>query len=540
MSYVENIASDSSIICITESHLDELVTNEQLKISGYSKDVIRKDRNSFGGGVLVYVSENLYFTRRNDLEFPNGELVWLEICFPNYKILLCVVYRTHGAINPFWDNLQMSIEEALNITPYVVITGDLNVDLLTENNHRLIDIIELYNLTNQVKEPTRIDVNTGTATLLDPILTSQDCTVSFSEVIDVDRTISDHQATKACIKIPHEIKSCYKRTVWLYKHADFNSINTEIEMFDWVNYFDQFYNNVDIMCESFTNQVLSIFKKYIPNKEITIRPNDKPWFDSELRKEIRKRDRLHKKLRQNRSEHVELDYKRQRNKVSNMKKHAKEQFYLNVDELLEANSAASPKTFWGLVKKLTTNFNYTVIPPLVDPETSKIVIEDNQKCELLNNYFSSISSIDDSNHITPQFPRRCQENLCNIVITRTDVKDALQVLKLGKATGHDAISHHMLKYSADSLSLPLYILFSKSLSLGIFPKYWKLATVMPSFKKADKSLPSNYRPIALLSCVGKVFERVVYKYIYNYFVTNSLLYKFQSGFLTGHSSSSTY
>jgi hypothetical protein len=39
---------------------------------------------------------------------------------------------------------------------------------------------------------------------------------------------------------------------------------------------------------------------------------------------------------------------------------------------------------------------------------------------------------------------------------------------------------------------------------------------MPSFKKDDKSSPSNYRPISLLSCVGKVMERVVYKYIFIY------------------------
>jgi hypothetical protein len=56
---------------------------------------------------------------------------------------------------------------------------------------------------------------------------------------------------------------------------------------------------------------------------------------------------------------------------------------------------------------------------------------------------------------------------------------------------------------------------------------------MPIFKNYDKSNPSNYRPISLLSCVGKVMERVVYKYIYNHIIDNSLLY--QSGFLHGHS-----
>jgi len=58
---------------------------------------------------------------------------------------------------------------------------------------------------------------------------------------------------------------------------------------------------------------------------------------------------------------------------------------------------------------------------------------------------------------------------------------------------------------------------------------------MPAFKKDDKSSPSNYRPISLLSCIGKVMERAVYKYTYNFIFEHSLLYAYQSGFIHGHS-----
>jgi hypothetical protein len=47
--------------------------------------------------------------------------------------------------------------------------------------------------------------------------------------------------------------------------------------------------------------------------------------------------------------------------------------------------------------------------------------------------------------------------------------------------------------------------------------------------------PTNYRPISLLSCVGKVFERVIFKYIYNFLIDNSLIYKYQSGFMHNYS-----
>ena len=55
-----------------------------------------------------------------------------------------------------------------------------------------------------------------------------------------------------------------------------------------------------------------------------------------------------------------------------------------------------------------------------------------------------------------------------------------------------------------------------------------------TFKKRVKSDPTNYRPISRLSCVDKVFERIVFKHIYNFLLKNLLIYKYQSGFTIGH------
>jgi hypothetical protein len=56
---------------------------------------------------------------------------------------------------------------------------------------------------------------------------------------------------------------------------------------------------------------------------------------------------------------------------------------------------------------------------------------------------------------------------------------------------------------------------------------------MPLFKKGDKSLISNNRP--KLSAVGKIFDRIVFREVFNHLISNNLLYKFQSGFIPGHS-----
>ena len=93
----------------------------------------------------------------------------------------------------------------------------------------------------------------------------------------------------------------------------------------------------------------------------------------------------------------------------------------------------------------------------------------------------------------------------------------------------------MLKGCIHHISTPLCILFNGSISEGVCPHLWKRATVTPLFKKGDKSFPSNYRPVSLLSCSGKILERIIFKQRYNFLMTNELLYKYQSVFLPNHS-----
>lgn len=93
----------------------------------------------------------------------------------------------------------------------------------------------------------------------------------------------------------------------------------------------------------------------------------------------------------------------------------------------------------------------------------------------------------------------------------------------------------MLKSVSKTISKPLAILLNRSFSEGIFPEIWKMSGLVPIPKKGDKSSPSNYRPIALLSNVSKIQERIAFKNLYNHLIDNNLLYKYQSGFLPQHS-----
>ena len=107
----------------------------------------------------------------------------------------------------------------------------------------------------------------------------------------------------------------------------------------------------------------------------------------------------------------------------------------------------------------------------------------------------------------------------------------LCTLNANKAVGPDIISNRMLVSVKEEISKPLCSLFNKSL------RDWKIARVIPLFKNGNKSLPSNHRPISLLSCVCKVLEKFIFRHVFNHLLENKLLYKFQSGFIPGHSTS---
>ncbi|CAG2224800.1 unnamed protein product [Mytilus edulis] len=305
-------------------------------------------------------------------------------------------------------------------------------------------------LQNVVKEATRFDHRSGRATLLDPILISEDCCATFTEVIDINRQMSDHNATKVYLRI-RILAKFFTRTIWLYKHADFTRFNNDIQNFDWQTTLTAFGDDIDGMAVFFTDKYIEIARNSIPTKTVTIRSSDKPWFNSEIRKEIRLRDRLHKKLRKLRTVQNTKKFKVQRNKVNNMIIHAKEQFYLNANGLLDEKSNKNPKAFWSLVKKVMGNCRSTSIPPLLNQNTNEISVDEKEKADLLNSYFCNISTSSDDRVIPPDLPLLTQHSLDIDEITEAEIKDILKSLEIGKASGEDCISHQMLKYKMENI-----------------------------------------------------------------------------------------
>ena len=122
----------------------------------------------------------------------------------------------------------------------------------------------------------------------------------------------------------------------------------------------------------------------------------------------------------------------------------------------------------------------------------------------------------------------------SFTITSQEVFDILNGLDISKASGPDLVNPRLLKEGASCLSAPLSKFFNHILCIGKFPQLWKEANATPVFKKGDRHIPNNYRPISLISCIGKVMERVIHKYAYNYCLDHSI-FTFQSGFIQGDS-----
>ena len=117
----------------------------------------------------------------------------------------------------------------------------------------------------------------------------------------------------------------------------------------------------------------------------------------------------------------------------------------------------------------------------------------------------------------------------------TEVADLINSLKDGKSSGPNSLPTSILKLVRNTISNPLCKILNNSFVTGTFPDIFKLAKVIPVFKKGSKLKCSNYRPISLLSNISKLFEKIMHKRLYSFLNKFNCLYKYQFGFRHKHS-----
>ena len=93
----------------------------------------------------------------------------------------------------------------------------------------------------------------------------------------------------------------------------------------------------------------------------------------------------------------------------------------------------------------------------------------------------------------------------------------------------------MIKLCGKTMAIPLKLIFRSILEEGVFPDNWKKSNVVPIHKKDSKNLIKNYCPTSLLPIFRKVFERIMFNSLFNYFIQSKLFIDCQSGFIPGDS-----
>ena len=116
-------------------------------------------------------------------------------------------------------------------------------------------------------------------------------------------------------------------------------------------------------------------------------------------------------------------------------------------------------------------------------------------------------------------------------LTLRELEEALKKMKQKKAPGPDGITNEMLKHLGPGAKRTLLRIYNLSWSTGTVPTIWKEAVIRPIPKKGkDKRDPSSYRPTSLLSCVGKLLERITNKRLIWHLESNSVLASTQTGY----------
>ena len=223
---------------------------------------------------------------------------------------------------------------------------------------------------------------------------------------------------------------------------------------------------------------------------------------------------------------------RLRNESSEAIKNAKEDYMRSLGDKL-ADAATGQKIYWKILNKLLNKCKVPRIPPLF--VQGKFITNCKEKASLFNSFFTLQCTPMLNESVLPAFKFITNSRVSSFEIDCDEIKNIISGLNTSKAHGPDNISVNMLKLCIDQLCVPLKIFFDNILKTGVFPDQWKQANVTPVHKKNDKQAVENYRPISLLPILDIVFERIIVKNLYNYFIANNLITKNQSGFRPGDS-----
>ena len=179
-------------LAITESKIDDTFPDSQFSVPNYT--MYRRDRNQHGGGVLSYIRSDVPNRRLTDIDTNDLEIIINEISLQKVKWIVIAVYRPPNCdANVFLDKMQSIVDDCLIRSSNIVITGDLNLNLLDQDTEsspgmKLNNFMDIFDFKNVVREPTCYATNNPT--LIDVIITN--CSQKFAKTLTCNTSLSDN------------------------------------------------------------------------------------------------------------------------------------------------------------------------------------------------------------------------------------------------------------------------------------------------------------------------------------------------------------
>ena len=536
-------------VAVTETWLKEYISDAQVAIPGY--DIYRSDRvNRTGGGCALYIHDSLAINDKVCFASADNNLVAVYV--EQINTVFAAVYRSESTACDFKkliSVLQCFIEKnSENGMPEIFVQGDFNLPLFDwvdgaaipverPNYSELQDFMDSLFLSQVVEGPTRGE-NT-----LDLVLTNRPEYISNVQLSD--EGISDHLWVKCTLSfnplgpssalLPRKLEGY--RSLDIHS-ADFAAIDSELAGLDWDSIRDDCVAAGDedgtLFVEVLRDKVFQAVKSHCPAKKAT-----KKHVDKVLRHLRSRRRKLNKRLVKNpsssshRTEKIMAELREISVKVKeryNEKAREKER---KVADAIKLN----PKFFYSHVKQHSKV--KSSVAPLERPDGS-LTVDPVEKAELLQLQFSSVFSdpadvsiekavgnIDDLGEI-----------LCDLEFSPESILGALKEIKPHSASPPDCIPAVVLKRCCNSLSYPIWLLWSASFSNSSVPSCLKLQYITPIFKKGVKSKQENYRPVSITSHLTKVFEKLVKQSVVSHLDHFELHSENQHGFRKGRSTMS--
>ena len=530
---VRVFSENPDVICLQEvlpkNTYGEIEVEIDLKINGY--DMFKP--NEMKRGVITLIKKGIHTIQIEPTEHFD-ESVWCMILNKDSeRILVGNIYRSPSSDTQNAQRMCSAINEMCGKDcSQVIICGDFNLKEIDWERHQvhvtedhpaslLLECVDDNFLIQHVTENTRFREGQA-SNLLDLVFTDRD-----DNVTRLDYEMPFGRSDHVCLMFEvlchrHSEKEGFKRK---YFKGNYPEIRNDINMIDWENELRD--KDTEESWGILESVIKESVERNVPMQKV-FKTFKKKWMTQEVLNVVKEKHKAYKKYRRLRTNESKDDYNRAKQMAIYVTKKARTEFETRIANNIKEN----PKEFYSYVNNKTTVRSEIAVLKNRDGE---LAILPHEKAEMLNTFFASVFTKEDTANIPEPESKVLQSMLSTIIVTEQMVRDRLKEQKPGKSAGPDGIHSRVVVETQEQLVGPFTIIFNKSLSEGVVPDSWKEAEVVPIFKKGKRDDPGNYRPVSLTSVCGKIMEKIVRKEIVDHLERNEVISDVQHGFVQGKS-----